>query len=188
MGFLINGQPLRVGRPFTDANGTQYPSNWLRLASEEEKEAIGITWEADPVPVDSRFYWDHDLPKRLEDEPAVDENGDPVLDADGVQVINKGLKTEWVAQQKQQAGSLLAPTDWYVTRKAETDAAIPADVLAYRESVRTISGTREGEINACTTTEELAALLTNPAKVVNDAGEMVANTEPFITPFPDPLS
>lgn len=185
MGFLINGQPLSVGRPFTDAQGTQYPSNWLRLASEEEKEAIGITWEADPAPVDSRFYFSEGNPRRLEDEPAVDENGDAMLDDDGNQIINKGLKTQFLAQQKQQAGSLLAKTDWYVTRKAETDAAIPADVLAYRESVRTISGTREGEINACTTTEELAALLTNPAQVLNDAGEMVANTEPVITPWPE---
>ena len=81
---------------------------------------------------------------------------------------------------------MLAPTDWYVTRKAETDVAIPADVLAYRESVRTISGTREGEINACTTTEELAALLTNPAQVYDEATDsMVANTEPFITPWPE---
>ena len=186
MGFLINGQPLSVGRPFTDANGTQYPSNWLRLASEEEKAAIGITWEADPVPVDNRFYWSEGNPKRLEDEPAVDENGDAILDDDGNQVINYGLKTEWVKKQKEIAGSLLASTDWYVTRKAETDAAIPADVLAYRESVRTISGTREGEINACTTTEELAALLTNPARVYDEATDsMVANTEPFITPWPE---
>jgi hypothetical protein len=57
--------------------------------------------------------------------------------------------------------------------------------LAYREAVRTTSGTREAEINACTTTEELAALLTNSAQVMNDDGEMVPNTEPFITPFPE---
>jgi hypothetical protein len=186
MGFLINGQPLRVGRPFTDANGTQYPSNWLRLASEEEKEAIGITWEADPVPVDTRFYWSEGNPKRLEDEPAVDENGDAILDADGNQVINKGLKTVWVAMQKGIAGTLLADSDWYVTRKAEDPTAeIPAAVATYRAAVRTTSGTREAEINACTTTEQLVALLTNPAQVMNDDGEWVANTEPFITPFPE---
>jgi hypothetical protein len=98
------------------------------------------------------------------------------------------LKIEWIAQQKQIAGSLLAQSDWYVTRKAENDTAIPADVLAYRAAVRTTSGTREAEINACTTTEELAALLTNPAQVMNDDGEWVANTEPFITPFPEPLN
>ena len=191
MAFLINGQPLAVDRPFIDPNtSVQYPANWLRLSSEEEKAAIGITWEPDPEPIDHRFYWDRDvdgnlIPKRLDDEPAVDEDGEPVLDADGVQIINRGLKTDWIAQQKQIAGTLLASSDWYVTRKAETGADIPADVLAYREAVRTTSGTREAEITACTTTEELAALLTNPAQVMDEDGEMVANTEPFITPWPE---
>jgi hypothetical protein len=186
MGFIRNGQPLRAGKAFTDEDGTQYPRNWATVFSEEQKASLGITWEADPAPVDTRFYWDHDLPKRLEDEPAVDQDGDPVLDSDGEQIINRGLKTEWIAQQKQIAGSLLAQSDWYVTRKAETGAAIPADVLAYRAAVRTTSGTREAEINACTTTEELAALLTNPAQVYDEATDsMVANTEPFITPWPE---
>ena len=186
MAFLLNGQPLAVDVPFTDANGVKYPANFLRLSTPEEKAAIGITEVPDPAPVDHRFYWDHDLPKRLEDEPAVDENGDPVLDADGVQIINQGLKTNWTAKQKEIAGSLLANTDWYVTRKAETGADIPADVLAYRESVRTTSGTREAEINACTTTEELAALLTNPAQIYDEAtNSMVPNTEPFLTVWPE---
>ena len=186
MGFLINGQPLFVGRPFTDANGVQYPSNWLRLASEDEKAAIGITWEADPVPVDTRFYWSEGNPKRLNDENSVDENGDAIFDADGNQVVNYGLKTEWVKKQKQIASTLLAPSDWYVTRKAEDSTAeIPAAIATYRAAVRTTSGTREGEINACNTTDELVALLTNPAQVMNDDGDMVANTEPFITPWPE---
>ena len=187
MAYVLNGKKLRVGKAFVDpATSIQYPANWLRLASEDDKAAIGVVWEVDPVPVDGRFYWSEGNPKRLEDEPAVDENGDPVLDADNVQIINKGLKTDWIAQQKQIAGALLAPTDWYVTRKAETDVAIPAAVLAYRESVRTTCGTREAEIAACTTTEELAALLTNPAQVYDEATDsMVANTEPHILPWPE---
>lgn len=188
MGFIRNGQPLRAGKAFTDEDGTQYPKNWATVFTDEQKADLGITWEPDPAPVDHRFYWSEGNPKRLEDEPAVDGNGDAVLDADGEQAINRGLKTEWIAKQKEIAGSLLANTDWYVTRKAETDTAIPADVLAYREAVRTISGTREGEINACTTTEELVALLTNPAKVYDEATDsMMANTEPFITPWPEAL-
>lgn len=188
MGFLLNGQPLSVGRPFTDADGTQYPANWLRLASEEEKEAIGITWEDDPAPVNGDFYFAAGQARPLEDQPVVDDEGEPVLDENGQQRIDEGLKTRFVAEQKQTAGVLLAQSDWYVTRKAETDAAIPADVLAYRESVRTISGTRESEINACTTVAELEALMTNPAKVYDEATDsMVANTEPFITPWPEAL-
>jgi len=92
--FLLDGKQLTPGRPFTGTDGTQYPANWLQLTTLEEKEAIGITEVPDPTPVDNRFYWDHDLPKRLEDEPAVDENDDPVLDENGVQVIHPGLKTQ----------------------------------------------------------------------------------------------
>ena len=186
MGFIRNGQPLRAGKAFTDEDGTQYPKNWARVFSEEQKTSLGITWEPDPAPVDTRFYWDHDLPKRLEDEPAVDENGDPVLDSDGVQIINKGLKTEWIAQQKQIAASLLAQSDWYVTRKAETGAAIPADVATYREAVRTISGTREAEIAATTSTADLKALLESQPKVYDEASDsMVDNPDSFITPWPE---
>ena len=187
MAYVLNGKRLRVGKAFVDpATSIQYPANWLKLASEADKAAIGVVWEVDPAPVDNRFYWSEGNPKRLNDENATDENGDAVLDADGNQVVNYGLKTEWVKKQKEIAGSLLSSSDWYVTRKAETDAAIPAAVLAYRESVRTICGTREAEIAACTTTDELVALLTNPAQVYDEATDsMVANTEPFITPWPE---
>ena len=189
MAYLLNGKKLRVGKAFVDpATSIQYPANWLRLASEADKAAIGVVWEADPAPVDGRFYWSEGNPRSLEDEPAVyADTGEAVLDADGNQVVNKGLKTEWVAKQKEIAGSLLATSDWYVTRKAEDSTAeIPAAVATYRAAVRTTSGTREGEINACTTTEELVALLTNPAQVYDEATDsMVANTEPFITPWPE---
>ena len=97
------------------------------------------------------------------------------------------MKTEWVAKQKEIAGSLLAPTDWYVTRKAEDPTAgIPAAVATYRAAVRTTSGTREAEINVCTTTEELAALVTaQPVVYVEATGAAEPNPEPFLTPFPE---
>jgi len=168
MAFLLNGQPLGVDRPFTDADGTQYPANWLRHASADEKAAIGITEVADPERYDQRFYWGVGNPKALEDDGE-----------------DKGLKSLWVAQQKATAATLLAPTDWYVTRKAETDVAIPSDVSTRRAAIRTTCGTRESEINACDTTDALAALLTNPAEVMDSEGNMVANTEPFITQWPE---
>lgn len=186
MAFELNGQPINAGRSFVDADGNQYPTNWTSVLSQEQKDALGIVWVAEPEQHDQRFYWGVGNPKRLEDENAVDEDGNPVLDVNGNQAVNTGLKTQWVTVQKEIAGSLLAPTDWYVIRKSESDVAIPTDISTYRTSVRTICGTRESEINACTTTDELAALLTNPAEVYNEATQtMVANTEPFITPWPE---
>ena len=183
MGFLLNGQPLSADRPFTDAQGTQYPANWLRLASEEEKAAVGVTWEADPEPYNKMFWSGRDgdgnlIARQLEDETV-----------EGTDVVTKGLKSALLRDQKIQAGTLLAATDWYVTRKAEDSTAeIPADVSSYRAAVRTVSGTREAEITACTTMAELEALLSNPAQTYNaDTDEMVANTEPFITPWPEQI-
>lgn len=185
MAYLLNGQPLAVGRQFKDAEGRQYPANWLQLSTVADRARVGITEVADPERYNQRFYWGVGRPKALEDVNEVDENGDAVLDADGNQVVTKGLKSLWVAKQKEIAASMLAPTDWYVTRKAETDVAIPSEVSTYRSAVRTVCGTRESEITACTTTAELEALLTNPEKVENAEGVFVANTDPFITPWPE---
>lgn len=189
MAYLLNGQRLVVGRQFKDAEGRQYPANWLQLSTEGDRARVGIIEVADPTPerYDQRFYWGVGNPKRLEDENAIDENGDAVLDSDGNQIVNQGLKSVWIAQQKETAASLLAPTDWYVTRHAETGVVIPSTVSTYRADVRATCGTREAEINACTTTAELEALLTNPEKVSNAEGELVANTEPFITRWPERL-
>jgi len=185
MGFLINGKPLAVDQPFRDADGNQYPSNFLRISTEEQKAALGITWVPDPEPVDTRFYWDHNIPKRLEDEPAVDENGDPVLDADGQQIINRGLKTQWIAQQKEIAASLFAPTDWYITRKSDAGIEVPAKVQQYRDEVRLTSGLREDQIKQTTTFETFVALVTNPATVYDeDTQTSVPNTEPHLVVWP----
>ena len=147
--FMLNGSPLRVGVAFT-VNDIQYPSNWLRLASEAEKLAIGITWVADPVRADDRFYWNGDvnMPKELEDRAEVDENGDPiyvqVLDEtqdppvmvdSSEQLVTPGLKTTWKKQVKHTAGTMLAQTDWMVIRKSERNVDIPADIVTKRAAI-----------------------------------------------------
>lgn len=175
--FLLNGQPLAVDTPFT-ANDIQYPANWLRLASAEEKSAIGITEVADAVRADDRFYWNGDvnLPKALEDRLEVKEDGtplyvqvyDPTTESmvdTAEQVVYKGLKSNFVAQIKQTAGSILAQTDWYVTRQAETAVTVPTEVSTYRASIRTKANELETAIQAVTTVEELIALdLSFPSK------------------------
>lgn len=168
--FLLNGNPLAVDTAFTHDN-IQYPANWLRLASAEDKAAIGITEVADPVRADDRFYWDGNIanPKALEDVLATKEDGSPLMvqrynpeteameDTDK-QVVTKGLKSQFIAQVKQTAGSILAQTDWMVTRKVERDVAIPAEVVAYRASVVVKADELEASISAVTSVEQLASL------------------------------
>ena len=103
--------------------------------------------------------WGTATPRRLEDEDAVDENGENILDEDGNQVINYGLKTEKKRSVKQQASGLLAPTDWYVVKASEVaDYSVPENIKTYRANVREKSNEMETQIDACTNVDELKAL------------------------------
>ena len=157
MAFKLNGKPLVVDVAFSH-NDINYPANWLRLSTADEKKALGITEVADDPVYDSRFYWGDGTAKTLTDTNEVDKNGDPVLDADGNQVVTLGVKSILKAREKATAGSLLANYDWYVVRKAEKDIAIPSSISTFRDQVRTACDTREKEIDACSDTAALVTL------------------------------
>ena len=157
MAFKLNGNPLPVDVAFSH-NDIQYPANWLRLSTAEEKTAIGITEVADAPTYDSRFYWGDGTAKALDDENAKDTDGNLVKNPDGSQIVILGVKSVLKAQEKATAGSLLAKYDWYVVRKAEKSTAIPTAITTYRDGVRTACDTREKEIDACSDTAALVTL------------------------------
>ena len=160
-----------------ELNDNQYSSKIFELWTTAEKEAIGLY----EVITDSTNYkdpayynntneqynfangqvtksWGTATAKRLNDENAVDEDGNPVLE-DGVQVINYGLKTEKKRIVKQQASGLLAPTDWYITKSTEVaDYDVPANILSFRANVRSKSNEMETAIDNCSNVDELKAL------------------------------
>ena len=156
----------------------RYPAKIFELWTTAEKEAIGIyeiivdkTNYKDPAyynNTNSTYTfadgqvtesWGTATPKRLEDENAVDENGDPVLDDNGVQLINYGLKTEKKRIVKQQASGLLEKTDWHNHKALDDDTyTIPENVKTYRANVRSKSNEMETQIDACANVDELKAL------------------------------
>ena len=104
----------------------------------------------------------------------VDENGDPLLDVNGDQIVTLGVKSVLKAQEKVTAGSLLARYDWYVVRKAEKSTAIPYSYTTYRDAVRTACDTRETEMITCADTAALVTLYGNKE-----------DGTPNITQYPD---
>ena len=97
--------------------------------------------------------------KNINDVNEVDENGDPLLDEYGDQVVTKGLKTIYKEQINQQAAGLLASTDWMIVRKTEDSTkSIPSAVSTYRASVRTKADQICTAIDNCDTLDKLKAL------------------------------
>ena len=178
--LTLNNKPLSYDRAFTH-DGIQYPANWLRLSSLEERNALGITEVANDPTYDQRFYWGVDNPKQLND--VTDEDGNTTT----------GLKTLWKATQSDICDSLLTPSDWRVTRAAELGQAVASAWLTYRGAVRSACNTRQTEINAVADVPALIELLfgqptitrqqtdaegvgvVEPDTITNEAGETVAN-------------
>jgi hypothetical protein len=168
--FQLNGITISVDRPYTTEAGVKYAN----LRDPAIRSALGVVEVPDPESFDQRFYWGVGNPKLLEDREEVDEDGNPMfvkvlgevngepamVDSDE-RLVTKGLKSQWVAQIKDIAGSLLSKTDWMVIRKAERDVAIPESTQAYRAAVIAEADRIEEAIKACASVEELIAVINN---------------------------
>ena len=144
--FMLDQRILPLDTPF-EHGGIQYPANWLRLASWEEKQAMGITEVPDPVRADDRFYWDGDInnPKDVE-----------------------MIRSMLINQITQTAYTMLLPTDWQIVRRAETGTACDQSVLDKRVAIRTAHSSNLVAINAAADTPALAALqFTWPTENIN---------------------
>ena len=172
--FILNGKPLALDVAFTAPDGTQYPANWLRLSTTEQKAAIGISEAPDAPQHDQRYYWGYDadgnlIPKQLEDEVVTPKEGEPYTQT--------GLKTLHISQTKETANKLLASTDWYIVRKFERNIDIPADVAEQRAKIIEVSEQREALIAGVSSVEELKGLYESSITTNEETGE-VTTTPP----------
>ena len=103
--FVLEGNRLKLDRPFTH-KGLQYPKEWLRLSSLEQRAELGIREIPDDTPRDE---WDQDMER-----------------------IRKGL----IQKMRNEAKSILSDTDWMVIRQLETGVEMPPEVSVFRQVVR----------------------------------------------------
>jgi hypothetical protein len=105
------------------------------LSTAEEKDALGIVEQPEPENYDQRFYWGVGNPKDLTQ-----------------------VKTQLTAQIKATAFAMLSPTDYKITRKAETGEAVDSATLQKRAAIRTACGSNLAAVNAASSVDVLAAL------------------------------
>lgn len=118
-------QYINEGQPF-EIDGTSYPANWLNCATPEQKAELGFVEVTDSnQPEDDRFYW---VSATLNGAVRTYTNTPKDL---------AGLKTQWTAQIRATAYSMLLPSDWMVVKATETQTPVPSDWNTYRAAVRT---------------------------------------------------
>ena len=158
--WIYNSKEITAGKSWTDKNGVQHPANW-HIWPKEEKDAMGITSVEPESPPDGEYYtWS------MGDDHKITKSAKPLA----------GVKTAKITQAKTTSNSLLSPSDWYVTRKAETDTAIPSEITALRTAIRTNYDALKSAINAAEDVDAVAELYKWTAGADQNAKEFNGKT------------
>ena len=163
-------------------DGVQHPRTIFTLWTEAERNAIGIyTVEIDESKKkDEKWYINTNITYEFSGGKVTGSYGDATAkahadtlwteqdktdgkipeDKDVGDVAVEGLKTILIRQVKSQAKSELDITDWYITRKAEKDTAIPSSITTHRDAVRAKQAEMETAITNASDTPALETLYT----------------------------
>ena len=170
------------GRKGVDIGDNRYSQQIFTIWSEAERNAIDIyTIEMDNSKrKDEEWYINTDITYSFDGSKAKGSYGDATAKAhadtkwtqkeiddgdapDGADtntVKEEGLKTKLITSIKSQAEGELNKTDWYITRKAEKDTAIPSAVSTHRDAVRSKQAEMETAITNASDTPALETLYT----------------------------
>ena len=178
------------GNKGIEIGDVKYPASIYTLWSESERNAIGIyTVEIDNTNRKSEEWYINTnityafgsgkvtgtygtaTAKAHADTLWTQEDEDAGLGTKG-DVKNEGLKTKLIRDVKSQAENILNRTDWYVTRKAEEDTAIPSAITTHRRAVRTKQASMETAITNAADTAALEALYTRDSDNDRPLGEL----------------
>ena len=153
----------RLPNEWNDEKG--YHINFRKVSNKEDYGFYDvITPEYDKVTQRlSPIFWDADNKVFTYTVSNIDFDATyPELDEEGeetgktISVYDKDkLKADIMTPVKADANRLLAPTDWYSSRKSELGTAIPDNILADRKKIRDKVDAIEAEVAALTTVESI---------------------------------
>ena len=165
MAWKYGDRTLRVGKAWVDDENFKHPYRWVQWSAEDKKK-WGVTWEDDPTqlaPYDHYYYSGYDSDGNL------------------VGRTLATLKSTKVKQAKEQSTNYLKYTDWYVTRKSETNTAIPSGITAYRTAVRANYTVLKTAIGNASNIAELQACYETVAGASQTAKEIDATSSSVVS-------
>jgi hypothetical protein len=172
----------------------QYPKAIFNLWSEAERNAINIYAVTidNSKKKDERWYINTDITYSFDGTNATGSYGDATAKAhadttwtqeqiddgdapDGADtdtVATRGLKYNLIQTVKAQAEGELNRTDWYITRKAEKNTAIPSAITTHRDAVRSKQDSMCTAITNASDTPALETLYTRNDSGVRPLGDL----------------
>ena len=184
------------GNKGVEINGIKHPASIFTLWSESERNAIGVyTIEIDNTnKKDNEWYINTNITYAYDSSAnkvkgtygtatakahadtlytnTDKSNGDLPSNRNVGDVKEEGLKTILIRQVKAEAKSKLDATDWYVTRKAEENTAIPSAITTHRKAVRTKQAEMETAITNAADTAALETLYKRGANNERPLGDL----------------
>jgi hypothetical protein len=144
--YYHNDRKLPLDRAFK-LDEISYPANWLRLASSDAKDAVGIEWRADPSLKfkNKKFYYN-----TVQDGEVVSTPKD--LD---------GLKRRMIGDANRAAHQMLSGSDWMVVRQQEAGVGLLPQWGDYRIAVRVEANRQCDHIDASPNIDSLETLKPN---------------------------
>ena len=141
---LSNGQIIGENQGFNYEN-TSYPANWIALATQEQKDALGLKEIPEYPRPDDQFYM-------------VTQNDDGTYNATPKNLND--LKKHWIAYIQMISHNLLLQSDWMIIRKVERNVDVPADTTTYRQAVIAECVRLVAAITGCTDIPSLITVVT----------------------------
>ena len=185
---------LLSGNKGITIDGVQHPRTIFTLWTEAERNAIGIyTVDIDESKrKNEQWYKNTNITYAFDGSKVTGSYGDATAKAhadtkwtqaqidageapegaDTNTVAVEGLKTKLIRDVKKKAQSQLNITDWYITRKAEKDTAIPSSITTHRDAVRAKQAEMETAITNASDTPALETLYTRNSEGVRPLGDL----------------
>ena len=165
MAWKHNGRVIKIGKAWVADDNTKHPRGWVNWSA-DRKEAMSLVWEDDPTQLApyNHFYYSG-------------------YDADG-NLIGRTLATlqsSRIIQAKEKSASRLSLSDWYITRKVETNTAVPSGITAYRTAVRANYTTLKTAIGNASNIAELMACYGIVAGASQTAKEIDATSSSVVS-------
>lgn len=158
VGNIDSGFVVKSTRGLT-INGIQYPRNIFTQWSKEELAEIGILPYRE-VNIDSKYQWQGQLTRAV-------VNGEVLGTYAGIDRDIDTLKSSMLNRINSKVSSAQGSIDWFWVRASKGGKAVPSDVAAYADAIYAAQVTKEAEVAALSSIDDIKAYENFPVTITS---------------------